>query len=348
MLKNITTHLPSGRLSNEQLVAELGRWSADEIFAKTGIRERCVAAPGVTATDLGREALAELLRQDNAPPPDFLLFCTQSLDYKVPTSACILQDAAGLPTSCGAADINLGCSGFIYGLAMGEGLLAAGLADKVALVTSETYTKYIHPQDTVSRPIFGDGAAATLLAKEGDARAHSFVFGTDGAHAQKLFIPAGGSRQSSAELLATQRLSGIVSKPDDPEFIHMNGPEIFNFTLQAVPKLVSQVLSKAETAFEEIDYFVFHQANAFMLEALRRKIKIPSEKFIVDMADTGNLVSASIPVVLRKMLEKGLLTSEKRLLLCGFGTGLSWAGCILDWKPQAQPQPQSNPETAAN
>jgi 3-oxoacyl-[acyl-carrier-protein] synthase-3 len=331
MLKNITIHLPSGRLTNEQVAAELGRWSAGEIFAKTGIHERCVAAPDVTATDLGREALIGLLREESGSPPDFLLFCTQSPDYKVPASACVLQASAGLPTSCGAADINLGCSGFIYGLAMGEGLLAAGFASKVALVTSETYTKYIHPKDAVSRPIFGDGAAATLLSKSEGGRAHSFVFGTDGKHAQKLFIPAGGSRQPEYKTYFDK------ANPTDPEFIHMDGPEIFNFTLQAVPKLVEQVLAKEKTAFEEIDYFVFHQANAFMLEALRRKIKIPPEKFIVDMADTGNLVCASIPVVLRKMIERGLLISGKRLLLCGFGTGLSWAGCILDWKPLSEP-----------
>jgi 3-oxoacyl-[acyl-carrier-protein] synthase-3 len=282
----------------------------------------------VTATDLAREALNELVHSEKESPVDFLLLCTQSPDYKVPTSACILQNAVGLPTHCGGVDINLGCSGYIYGLAIAEGLLSAGIASNVALVTSETYTHYLHPQDIVSRPIFGDGAAATLLSKGQGSRVHSFVFGTDGAHAQKLYIPAGGSRQPEYRVAADTQTERL---PGDPEYIHMNGPEIFNFTLHSVPKLVEQVLAKEQVQFAEIDYFVFHQANAFMLESLRRKVKIPAEKFIVDMADTGNLVSASIPVVLRKMKEKGLLLPGKRLLLCGFGTGLSWGGCILDW-----------------
>ena len=329
MLKDIAIHLPPNKLANDRLVSELGRWTSDEVFAKTGINERCIASPNTTAIDLAREALGALIQKNPEAPIDFLIFCIQSPDYKVPTSACILQNAVGLPTSCGAVDINLACSGFIYGLALAEGMLAAKTAQNIALVTSETYTHYIHPQDCVSRPIFGDGAAATLLSIEGKGHFHSFTFGTDGAHAQKFYIPAGGSRYPDYR---AARNSGNLAT-QDPEFIKMNGLEVFNFTLQVVPKLIEKILVQQNTKFEAIDYFVFHQANAFMLEALRRKLKIPPEKFIVDMADTGNLVSASIPVVLQRMREKQLLSLPKKLLLCGFGAGLSWAGCILDWKP---------------
>jgi 3-oxoacyl-[acyl-carrier-protein] synthase-3 len=333
MISHITTNLPATKLSNEQLCRELGRWSPDEIFAKTGIRERCIADAATTATDLAAGALRTLV-EESRTSPDFLIFVTQTPDYKVPTSACILQHAVRLPTTCGAIDVNLGCSGFIYGLALAEGILETGVATNVALVTSETYTHYLHPQDTVSRPIFGDGAAAALLSKSQDgksgSRVHSFVFGTDGAHAKKLYIPAGGARLPQYRESSLHSDDAANFSPLSPEFIQMNGPEIFNFTLQTVPKVVERVLAVENTNFEAIDYFLFHQANGFMLEALRRKIKIPPEKFIVDMADTGNLVCASIPVVLRRMRDKGLLCAPKKILLCGFGTGLSWGGCILN------------------
>jgi 3-oxoacyl-[acyl-carrier-protein] synthase-3 len=335
MLTHITTFLPLQKLTNEQLVSELGRWSADEIFRKTGIHERCVAPAETTATDLASGALTALVHESQTTP-DFLILCTQSPDYKVPTSACVLQNAAALPTSCGSIDINLGCSGFIYGLALAEGLLAAGSAKNIALVTSETYTHYLHPKDAVSRPIFGDGAAASLLSANNAKQAgrlHSFVFGTDGAHALKLYIPAGGARSPEYKNVFGEN-APLNYETNAPEFLQMNGPEIFNFTLQSVPKLLDSVLAKEGTNFDSIDYFVFHQANAFMLESLRRKMKIPQEKFIVDMASTGNLVSASIPVVLDKMRRRNAFSlAPKRVFLCGFGTGLSWAGCILETDP---------------
>jgi 3-oxoacyl-[acyl-carrier-protein] synthase-3 len=326
MIEQIASCLPDQILTNDVLVQELGRWTPDEVFAKTGIRQRCIAAPGQTALDLGADAVQKLLagRKRDA---DFLILCTQTGDYKLPSSACLLQARTQLPTTCGALDINLACSGFIYGLAVAEGLLATGSARQVVLVNSDTYTHYIHPQDAACRPIFGDGAAATLLTQAGAGRILGFEFGTDGAHALNMYLPAGGEKHREFRPAIPNR----PSRPDDPEFIRMNGPEIYNFTLHVVPAAVNATLRKSERALADVDYFVFHQANAFMLESLRRKMNLPREKFIIEMATTGNLVSASIPVVLERMLADGRLRPGMRTLLCGFGVGLSWASCLVEW-----------------
>lgn len=326
MITRIASHLPAQRLTNEELVRALGRWTPEEVFVKTGIRQRCIAAPGETALDLAAHAVAALF-DGMAPDADFLLLCTQTGEYKLPSSACLLQARAGLAAKCGALDINLACSGFIYGLAVGEGLLASGTASSVLLVNSDTYTHYIHPEDAVCRPIFGDGAAATLLTSGPGGRILGCEFGTDGAHALSMYLPAGGAKSPGYRAGAAIP----AMRPDDPEFLHMDGPEIYNFTLHVVPPAVEATLHKSGLKHENIDYYVFHQANAFMLESLRRKINLPRDKFVIELADTGNLVSASIPVVLERMQRDGRIKPGCRTLLCGFGVGLSWASCIVEW-----------------
>jgi 3-oxoacyl-[acyl-carrier-protein] synthase-3 len=326
MIAAIASYLPAGRLTNVELVAELGRWTPDEVFAKTGINCRCIAGPGETAVDMGQKAVEQLLQGHDRQKTDFLLFCTQTPDYKLPSSACLLQSRTQLPKACGCLDVNLACSGFIYCLMLAEGLLKSGTAKQVLLVNGDTYTHYIHPKDQVCRPIFGDGAAATLLQNLPAGGITGFSFGSDGDQALRMFLPAGGERRREFRDPNVQDTA-----PSDPEYLRMDGPEIYNFTLQVVPRVVSETLAKAGCVLGDIDYFVFHQANAFMLESLRRKLGIPREKFVIEMAETGNLVSASIPVVLATMRQDGRIKAGTRTLLCGFGVGLSWAACVVTW-----------------
>ncbi|MFZ5494490.1 MAG: 3-oxoacyl-ACP synthase III family protein [Verrucomicrobiota bacterium] len=313
-------------MTNEQLVQELGRWTPEEVFAKTGIRSRCIAGPDETAVDMATKAVEQLLRDHDRSKIGFLLLCTQTGDYKLPSSSCILQTKTQLPVGCGCLDINLACSGFVYGLMVAEGLLQSGSVAEVLLVNADTYTHYIHPKDAVCRPIFGDAAVATLLTNEAPGKISGFSFGSDGSQALRMFLPAGGER-----LRQFRDGEGRSSVPSDPEFMRMDGPEIFNFTLRVVPQAVSDALAKAGCSMDDIDYVIFHQANAFMLEALRRKLAIPPAKFVVEMAETGNLVSASIPVVLEKMRRDARIKPGIRTLLCGFGVGLSWAACVVTW-----------------
>lgn len=329
MIAHISGHLPTTVLSNDQLAELFPDWTADKIHEKTGIRERRVVANGECASDLACAAAARLLATEGAKDADFLLFCTQTPDYQLPTTACVLQHRLGLPTTCAALDFNLGCSGYIYGLFLANSMLQGGSANKVLLLTADTYSRLIHPLDKSTRTIFGDAGTATLLSKDSKARLHSFVLGSDGSGAEQLMVKTGGARHARTEQPGVAiDDSGNVR---DSACLYMNGPEIFNFTLKAVPKLVQSVMDKAGLTLDQVDLVVFHQANAFMLEHLRRKLGISSEKFMVHLEYCGNTVSSTIPLALEEALKTGRLKRGMKVLLAGFGVGYSWGGCIVEW-----------------
>ncbi len=326
-IKQIEVFLPEHVLSNEQLEREFPEWNAQKIEQKTGIKERHVASEDETALDLGLRAAKKLLDNYDKKKVDLLLFCTQSPDYYLPTSACILQDRLDLRTDIGAFDFNLGCSGFIYGLAIAKSFIEAKIASSVLLITSETYTKYIHPKDKSNRTIFGDGAAATIIEKSEEECILEFALGTDGSGYANLIVPNGGLRSRY--------------DPNAPEFddgsgsirtknnLYMNGPEIFNFTIKSVPIVVNQCLQKNSLKLDEIDYVIFHQANKYMIDYLRKKIKIPEEKFYMNMIYTGNTVSSTIPIALKDSIDKGVIKEGNYVLLVGYGVGYSWGATII-------------------
>jgi 3-oxoacyl-[acyl-carrier-protein] synthase-3 len=329
MITDIATYLPERLVTNEALSAIFTEWTPDAIFQKTGIRQRHAVEPNQCASDLAVKAAEKLLAGRDRNSFDFVLFCTQTPDFPLPTTACLLQQRLGLPQRCGALDFNLGCSGYIYGLALGKSLLEARLAENLLLLNADTYTRLLDPQDRSTRPIFGDAGAATLLSRASNHRLHSFVFGTDGSGAEQLIVRAGGLRVQEA---APSEPAAADSRPAKrPECLFMNGPEIFNFTLKVVPQLIKDILARAQLQPEQIDLFVFHQANAYMLEHLRRKLKIPQARFELCLEDCGNTVSVTIPLALERALKAGRIRPGMKILLAGFGVGLSWAGCILEW-----------------
>ena len=333
-ITHISYFLPEKTLTNDDLAIEYeSNWNSKKIYKKTGIKSRHIATTETTS-QLAAQAAERLFSESGFPKEkiDFLLLCTQSPDYFLPTTACIVQDMLGLPTSCGAFDFNLGCSGFVYGLAIAKGLIAGGMAKNVLLLTVETYTKYIHPKDKSVRTIFGDGAAATLIThEEGDpCKIGEFLFGTDGKGASNLIVPAGAMAMPRSDETAEERVDeqGNVRSLNN---LYMNGPEIFNFTLDIVPDTVKSLLARAKLSMDDIDLFVFHQANKFMLDSLRDKIGIPEEKFYLNMEDKGNTVSATIPIAMKDALDEGRIRRGDKLMLVGFGVGYSWAGCIVEW-----------------
>ena len=330
-IKAITYHLPSQKLTNEQLAQEFQEWGIEKIYDKTGIAERRVADINECASDLGVFAAEKLFNTNVCTKDkiDFLIFCTQTPDYFLPTSACLIQDRLGLSTSCGAIDINLGCSGYVYGLALAKGLIETDLSNKILLITADTYTKLIHPEDKSVRTLFGDGAAATLISGDGEIESIGpFVFGTDGRGVDKLIVPAGGFRLplSSETAVETQDASGNVRSAQN---LYMDGPEIFNFSLREVPKAVNQLLEKSKLTIDDVDYFIFHQANKFMLEKLRNKIKIPLDKFCINLETVANTVSTSIPLALSLDYENILIKKGSKIMLVGFGVGFSWGACMI-------------------
>lgn len=339
-IKATEYYLPSNVLSTETLAAEFPEWSVEKIEAKTGIHERHIAAPDECSSDLAVAAARKLFESGACQPADidYVLLCTQSPDYFLPSTACLVQDRLGIPTTSGALDFNLGCSGFVVGLGLARGLVETGQATRVLLLTAETYSKFIHPRDKSVRTIFGDAAAATLVeAVEGDQPSIGpFVYGTDGAGAKNLIVPTGGLRcqRSPETAVEAQDDSGNFRSRDN---LFMDGAEIFNFTIRTIPKCVHELISRAQVALEDIDLFVFHQANQYMLEHLRKRMKIPEERFCVAMRNCGNTVSSTIPIALKHALEEGKLKAGNRVMVVGFGVGYSWAAALLLWAGSCRP-----------
>ncbi len=324
-IKGISYYLPEKILSNSDLVEEFPNWTAEKVVKKIGINTRHISAEDETAGDMAVKAAQKLFSEWNIKSEeiDFILLCTQSPDYFLPTTACIIQDKLNIPINSGALDYNLGCSGYIYGLALAKGLVVAGTAKNVLLLTSETYTKHIHPQDKNNRSIFGDAAAATLVSDSGFAEIGNFAFGTDGKGAKNLIVENGAMKQRS------KTCKELINKEFGADYLYMKGTEIFTFTLERVPILINETLINNNLIKDNISLYVFHQANQYMLNFLRKKIGIDENKFFFFMSDVGNTVSSTIPIALNEALKKGI--AKDKILIAGFGVGYSWGGVVLNY-----------------
>jgi 3-oxoacyl-[acyl-carrier-protein] synthase-3 len=331
-IRQIEYFLPQHVLANADLAAQFPEWSVDKISSKTGIYKRHIAAENECSSDLAVGACTKLFGTGTCTSDvfDFIILCTQSPDYFLPTTACLLQTRLGLREDCGAFDFNLGCSGFVYGLGLAKGLIETGQARNVLLVTAETYSKFLRPDDKSVRTIFGDAAAATWVASVDTAAGQPdpigpFVYGTDGKGAENLIVKLGGVRTGY-----------LQAEPGTAETraqrLHMNGPEIFNFTLKVVPDSMTKLMAASGLTSDAIDYYVMHQANRYMLEHLRDKLGIPPEKFIINMENCGNTVSSTIPIALRDAQEAGTLKNGNTLALVGFGVGYSWGAVLVRWR----------------
>jgi 3-oxoacyl-[acyl-carrier-protein] synthase-3 len=333
VLKAVSSFLPAGKLTNEQLAREFRDLDAGQILSKTGVAVRCVARADECASDLGVAAAEQLFatekyRRDEI---DFLLFCTQSPDYFLPTTACLVQHRLGLSTSCGAIDINQGCSGYLYGLVLAKSLVESGTANNVLLITADTYTKFINDRDRTVRTLFGDGAAATLIsAEETDSEMIGpFVLGSDGRGAQNLIVKAGGLRCPPTPQTASESVDKCGNWRAEDN-LYMNGAELFNFALSTVPDATQELLLKSDMTIDGVELIIPHQANKFMLERLRARMKIPEAKFWIDMENTGNTVSSTIPIALETALKQGRVKSGDRVALVGFGVGYSWGAAMIE------------------
>lgn len=327
-IKAISFYLPERIVTNEELVEEFPEWSVEKVARKVGVNSRHIAAKGQTAGDLAEKAARKLFEEHGVSPKsvDFVLLCTQSPDYHLPPTACILQDRLGIPTTAGAFDYDLGCSGCVYGMAVAKGLIAAGIAKNVLLLTAETYNKYIHPSDKGNRSIFGDGAAACLISTEGMAEIGNFSLGTDGSGADKLIVRTGASRQPERDGRASVDVEGHTRYDD---FLYMDGGGIFNFTLDAVPAMMKEILLKNGLQKDDVDFYVFHQANKFMLNTIRKVCTLPKDKFYIHLEEEGNTVSSTVLIALKQCLDNGDIHSGMEVMVAGFGVGLSWAGTML-------------------
>ena len=304
---------------------------AGRLRKKTGIERRHICSENEIASDLAVKAAEKLFASGvDKKSIEYLILCTQSPDYFLPTTACLLQDRLGLPTSIGAVDYNLGCSGYIYGLGLAKGLIESNQVKNVLLLTAETYSKYIHPDDNSVRPLFGDGATATLItAVDTDAEGiFGITYGTDGSGGNNLIVPVGGMKQPYAD-------TGLEDLYDDygnhrtNRNLYMSGSAIMNFTLENIPGMVDEILRKTGLKREDVDYYVFHQANHFMLKFLQEKCGLTDYLYWNDVRNYGNTVSSSVPIALHDMLHANGDKKMANVMLAGFGVGLSWAGCMV-------------------
>jgi 3-oxoacyl-[acyl-carrier-protein] synthase-3 len=325
----IAIHLPERIETNADLKAAFPNWDLDTIYEKTGIAERHIAAPNECASDLAVKACQKLFVEHDIDPQsiDFILLCTQTPDYPLPTTACLLQSRLGLRTNVGALDFNLGCSGFVYGLSLADGLIRGGSVKRVLLITAETYSKYIHEADRSLRTIFGDGAAATLIEASNEQTLSAFQFGTDGTGADTLIVTQGGNRPACDAIKPRHRQRWQSA-------LYMDGPSLINFTVTAVPQLIDDILNAASLTREAIDLYLFHQATRKMLDQLRERLGFTEEQMPLALEKYGNTVSSTIPILIDDLRRNGKLTGQMTTMLIGFGVGWSWAGCV--WQDRWQ------------
>lgn len=327
-IKALAYHLPDKILTNQQIADEFPEWTVEKINNKIGIKERHITVEGEAASDLAVRAAEKLFNDNDVDKGeiDYLIFVTQSPDYHLPTTACLIQTRLGLSKRITAIDVNLGCSGFVTGLSLAKAVIVSGQAKNVLLLTAETYSKYMHERDKSNRTIFGDGAAATLVSTEGMAEIGEFVIGTDGEGAENLIVKSGGARHPKP---LNDLKFDDYGNPRSSDNLYMDGPAILNYSLDSIPQLVKDVVEKNGLTMDEIDLHVYHQANIFLANLERRKLKIDEEKYYCNIENVGNTVSSTIPIALCMALEDGSLKLGMKVLSVAQGLGYTWGGMVL-------------------
>ncbi|MBQ3658513.1 MAG: ketoacyl-ACP synthase III [Bacteroidales bacterium] len=320
-IKALSYYLPDKVSSTSDLYDLLGKEYVDKVAKQVGVGFRHISSKNQTSSDLAVCAAEKMFEEYKIEREiiDYVIFCTQTPDYLMPSTSCILQDRLKLSHNCGTTGIDLGCSGFVYGLAIAQSFVKAGLAKNVLFLTADTISKVLS-ETSESRLLFGDGAAACLISDEGFCKIGSeFVLGSDGSGYKDLILENSGMRNYYAE-----------KDPDDPKnYMYMNGENIFNFTAKTVPPLVDSTLEKYGFTKEDVDLFVFHQANKFMLNTVRKVCGISKDKFYIDLENYGNTTSSTIPIALKDAMDKQIIKPGSKVMIAGFGIGLSWAGGIL-------------------
>jgi len=323
-IAGVVACVPAKQVGNDFFAQTLGAGPVDDIVKMIGVHSRRWADAHTTTLDLCRHAGQVLLQSLQWEPAsvDALIFVSQTPDYRLPASACVLQTELDLPLACIAFDVNLGCSGYPYALWLGMSMIQTGAARRVLLAIGDTPSKIVDLNDRATALLFGDAGTVTALeAAAADKEAH-FIMGSDGRGAMNLVIPAGAYR--AYDHAADARMAG-----KDPACVFMDGEEVFNFTLQSVPPLVNRTLAFADKPSAAYDAFLFHQANQLMIKHLAKKAKLPAERVPININRYGNTSSASIPLLMCTDLKERLQTENLQLAMFGFGVGYSWASASL-------------------
>ncbi len=331
-LKAISWWLPETVETNEDLVREFGTWTPKKIYSKTGVHQRHVSQ-GEPVSELASRAGEKFFQEHphiSRDSIDMVLLCTETPDYLLPATACLIHHNLGLPKTCGALDYNLGCSGYVYGLALAKSFVVSGMARRVLLLTGDVMARYINKQDKATRTIFGEGFTASLVEASDQDLLGPFTFGTDGSGSRRLIIEAGATalpRSAETAIEEVNRFGNHRSKND----LYMDGPAVLDFALREMPESLAALFAKAGCSMDDVDLVVFHQATQLMLERLRDALAIPPEKFVIAMEDKGNTISSTIPIALAECAASGRLKPGMKVLISGFGVGLSWGSALIQW-----------------
>jgi len=336
-IRGVECELGSQTLSFEELEQRFGAEAMRKVYAGSGIRNRRVAPAGVCGSDLAFAAADRLLTRTGVSRDsiDLLIHCTQTPDYLMPTTACLLQNRLGLSKQVAAFDINLGCSQYVYALSVAHSMIVAGVANRALLLTGDTMSRTLNPKDRALVPLLGDAGSATLIEAASAGQGFlAFELGTDGSGANYLMTPASACRVPRTAETALE-ITDAEGNTRTQENTFMNGAAIFHFAISTVPKMMQNILAKLGLTLEQVDLVLFHQANRYMLDYLVKKLKIPQEKTHYCVEDVGNTSGSTIPLVLADAISAGKLKSGMLVLLVAFGVGLSWGSVAMRWPPEA-------------
>ena len=316
-IKCIETALPKNSFKISSLKKKNPTWDIKKIIDKTGIEKIWYTKKNQTALDLGFEASKKVLKKIDKKTIDTLIYVTQSPEYFLPSSACILQYKLGLNNNVKALDINLGCSGFVYALFVACSLVQNKMSKNILIVCADTYTKYIEDSDRTNKTIFSDGASATLVSRSKKKCLGNFLMGTDGSGYKDLIVENGASRTEF--------------KNDKKVNLFMNGAKIFMFTIANIPKNIEKLLTISKIKKKHIKTFFFHQGSKVILNSLKDSLKISNDQLYNNLRFLGNTVSSTIPFSLKQANKEKKIKNNDLLVLSGFGVGLSWGSCIIKW-----------------
>jgi len=314
-ISGIEYYLPAKKETRKELNVDNPDWRMDSIESKTGVEIRHIAIDE-SALDLAVKASEKLLAGEDKSLIDGLIYVTQSPEYILPTSACVLQDRLGLSTSCMAFDVNLGCSGYVYGLGIASSMLSSSLASKILLVCGDTYTKYIDKHNRTCRPLFSDAASSSLITFDENSAIGPYIFRTDG---------------SGAESLMVKPTNNIPKNSCYAGELYMDGSKVFMFTMSEVPKATHELIEKHNISIEDVDLFIFHQASKLVIDNLVRRLKLPEDKVFRNYKNIGNTVSSTIPIAIKDAVDEGRINLGDTILLVGFGVGLSLGATLIKW-----------------
>lgn len=342
--------IPTGVVTNAELSERFGERTIQSITRMAGVLERRVVLPGQTAADLGYCAAVRLLEAKGIlrEEIDLLIFASQTADYQLPATACVIHQRLGLAETCASFDLSLGCTAFPYAISVASSMVEAGGFQKALVINADALTTIIHPMDRGLVPLHGDAAAVSLVERcNGDGGLLWCELGTDGSGHSHLVVPASGARIPRTEETKREFAdeTGIIRTQ---EHLFMNGPAVFHFSLHKVPDAIRAALHKHQMTIEDFDLVLLHQANRTMVDMIYKALKVPPERRFYFMENTGNASGASSPMLLAEAWRQGRIKPGQKTLLAAFGVGLSWGTMAIQWPQEVAPAVTCSVDYQAN